>query len=97
MIIDKIKQLCFPDYLYSSFQLYSTNQIFLCSRNIYIFLFFFSTEGREGLDAALLPGKVEGVDGLVGLYQAGGGPAQTCAGGGGRVRGKRELSHLGFC
>ena len=54
------------------------------------------------LDAALLPdggapGKVEAVGGLVGLYQAGGGPAETRAGGGGRVRGKRELSHLGFC
>ena len=38
------------------------------------------------LDAALLPdggapGKVEGVDSLVGLYQAGGGPAETRAGG----------------
>ena len=87
----------FSNYIYPIFHLYSTNKILLCSRNRYISFFFFSTEGREGLDAALLtdggaPGKVEGVDGL---HQAGGrlhedhhpGPAETRAGGG--VRGKR--------
>ena len=79
MIIDKIKQLCFP---ITYIQVFSYIQQIKSSYAPVID----STEGREGLDAALLPdggapGKVEGVDGLVGLYQAGGGPAETRAGG----------------
>ena len=87
MVIDEIKQLSF---LITYIQAFSYIQQIKSSYAPEIGIDILT------LDAALLPdggapGKVEGVDGLVGLYQAGGGPAETRAGGGGQVRGKRDI------